>query len=94
MSDLNTAPEVPNVQEVSTEDVELALKLLVEWHKQKKLAFAVVNSGAGIMVSSGNAFELEGALNHAHKMVEYENGSRLVELEQMRKGVAANRPKN
>lgn len=70
------------VQEVKQEDLELAVRVLIEWHKQKKLAFAVVNSGSGMMVSSGNAFELEGALNHAHKILEHENAMRLIEIRQ------------
>lgn len=73
--------ETENLQ-VTDQDLELASRIIIEWHKQKKLAFAIVNSGAGLMLSSGNAFELEGALNHAHKILEQENAMRLIEIRQ------------
>jgi len=69
-------------QEVTNEDLELAIHTVAEWHRQKKISFAIVNSGAGIMISQGNAFELEASLNHAHKITEFENGQRLMTLKQ------------
>lgn len=70
-------------QEVTLQDLELAAQVIAEWHKQKNLAFALVNSGTGLVMSGGNAFELEAALNHAHKMLEFDNGSRLMQIKQI-----------
>ena len=69
-------------QGVTAEDLELSVRVIAQWHAERNLAFAIVNSGAGIMISQGNAFELEGALNHGHKLVEFDNGQRLMQLKQ------------
>lgn len=68
------------VQEVSTQDLELAINVIMAWHRQKRLSFAIVNSGNGLMISDGNSFEVEAALNHAHKIMETETGYKLMEL--------------
>ena len=72
--------EQAQTQEVSNQDLELAIQVIMAWHRQKRLSFAIANSGNGLMISDGNAFEVEAALNHAHKIVETETGYKLMEL--------------
>ena len=69
-------------QQISPEDVNGAIDLLIKYHEQAGIPFAVVNSSVGLVVSSGNGFELEAALNHAHKTVEMENAQRLFKIRQ------------
>lgn len=78
-----TQVAIPEPQDITQADLELAVRVLIEWHKKRNLSFAIVNSGSGIMISSGNALELESALNHANRMIEFDNGTRFMELRQI-----------
>jgi hypothetical protein len=81
-------------QEVTQADLELAARVIIEWHKKRGLAFAIVNSGSGMMISGGNALELESALNHAHRMVEFDNGTRFMEMRQIQESAAQAKANN
>lgn len=69
---------------VSDTDFELAVKAVIQWHKQNKVSVVIVNAGSGIVATAGNRLEIESALNHAHKMVEAENISQLMQFQQVR----------
>lgn len=87
MSEEEKAPDYA----ISQEELEMALRAVVDYHQERGLSFAVVNHIMGFLVKGGNGLEIESTLNHCHKIMEYKNGSYFMEQEQMKEQIIAGR---
>lgn len=66
--------ETQQPEKVTDDDLNLAIHVLADWHKQHDFSFAIVNSSdICLLAKGGKPMTIEASLNHAHKMMEMEN---------------------
>ena len=72
---------------VTDEQLQDAIGLISEWHEQRGLAFALINSGSINLASRGKPLTIEAMLSHAHEMQKHANAQ--VIFQQMQAAQAA-----
>ena len=73
-----SAEETVNDIIITDDEFNLAVQTIAAWHKQNSLGFAIVNTGSILFAWQGQPLSLESALSHAKKMIEMENGQRIM----------------
>jgi hypothetical protein len=73
-----------NEYSVTDEEFDLAIRAIAEWHRERKVGFALVNTSSLLVAQQGRPLELEAALRHSYEQV---HGDTAVKIMQRRQAI-------
>ena len=78
---------------VTQEDYELAVKTIAQFYDEREIGFALIDASSVLVAWQGKPLTIESMLNHAHKIVEFENGTRIMDTRMAAKAASEVREK-